>query len=267
MPGPAEAIGKKVVKEIGRKAARLAVKKAGSRFFGHITRNSRAWQKAFAHIAEHFAAVPGKASHAIFEKKFHSVDAIENLLKRALSGPSRSPLLTKLTIDGAPAGKPAVVIEREFGEVIGRIGEKECRILRLVVDFTGRPVTAFPVDKFLGTAALAVGVGSAGSASASEIPSPVQAAYSEEAETRESRIDRACEPRNWAEWVIDFLVSPSCISPDPQELISSAALEERIWHVIYRIEKETGYTLDKETRENIAEDVRRIWGMGMSMDR
>ncbi|MBV9644038.1 MAG: hypothetical protein JO334_10735 [Verrucomicrobia bacterium] len=53
-----------------------------------------------------------------------------------------------------------------------------------------------------------------------------------------------------------------CIAPDPEELISNAALEDRIQQVIDRIEKETGFSLDKETRENIAEDVKRIWGRG-----
>jgi len=213
MAGPADTITKKAVKEIGKRAAKLAVRKAGSRFFGHITRKSRVWLKAFEHIAEHFDAVPGKASHAIFEPKFRSMEAIENLLKKALSGPSRHPILTKLTIDGVPAGKPAVVIERQLTEVIGRSGKTECRILRIVVEFTGRPVTAFPVDKFLGAAVLAVGAGTAGTVSASEIPSPVQEAYAEEAETHESLIDRACEPRSSVEWTIELIVSPICSAP------------------------------------------------------
>jgi hypothetical protein len=266
MPGPADAIEKKVIKEIGKKAAKMAVRKAGSRFLGHITRKSRVWIKAFEHIAEHFEPAAGKASHAIFEPKFRSLEAVETLLKKALSGASRQPLLTKLTIDGVPAGKPAVVIERQFTEVIGRAGKTECRILRIVVDFTGRPITAFPADKFLGAAVLAVAAGTAGSASASEIPSPVQDAYAREAETYESLIDRACEPTNWVERVIDFLVDPSCIAPDPEELISNAVLEDRIQQVIDRIEKETGFSLDKETRENIAEDVKRIWGRGDPKD-
>ena len=266
MPGPADAIAKKALKEIGKKAAKIAVRKAGSRFFGHITRKSRFWSKAFEHIAEHFEPAANKASHAIFEPKFRNVEAIETLLKKALSGPTRHPVLTKLTIDGVPAGKPAVVIERQFTEVIGRAGKAECRILRIVVDFTGRPITAFPVDKFLGAAVLAVGAGTAGTVSASEIPSPVQDAFAKEAEAHESLIDRACEPKNWVEWIIDLLVSESCSTPDPEELISNAALEQRIAKVIERIEKETGFTLDKETRNNIAEDVKRIWGRGDPVD-
>ena len=90
----------------------------------------------------------------------------------------------------------------------------------------------------------------------------MQEAYAAEAETRESLIDRACEPRNWAEWVVDLLVSPSCISPDPQELISPGALEKRIQDVISRIEKEAGIALDAETRQNISADVKQICGLG-----
>jgi hypothetical protein len=266
MPGPADTVAKKAAKEIGKKLTKLAVRKAGSRFLGHIARNSPAWRKAFEHIALHFKAVSGKASHAIFEPKFRSFEAIEELLKKALSGPSRNPVLTKLTIDGVPAGKVAVVIEREFAQVIGKIGAGECRILRIVVDFTGRPITAFPVDKFLGVAVVAVGAAAPGIASASEIPLPVQEAYAKEAEARESLENAACEPRNWLEWAVDLLVSPSCISPDPHELISNAQLEQRILEVITRVGQETGFTLDQETRDNIAKDVRRIWGLGGADD-
>ena len=44
-----------------------------------------------------------------------------------------------------------------------------------------------------------------------EIPSPVQDAYAREAETHESLIDRACEPTNWVERVIDFLVDSNAL--------------------------------------------------------
>jgi hypothetical protein len=57
-----------------------------------------------------------------------------------------------------------VVLEREFAEVIGtevrvvkrtvegnieRTIERPCKILRIVVDFTGKPVTAYPVTAHL----------------------------------------------------------------------------------------------------------------------
>lgn len=267
MPGPQETLiskaGRWAVKEIGERLARLAVKKAGTRVLGHIARNSKEWRKAFEHIAEHFGPVPGKAVHAIFEPKYCSKEAIEELVKKALGKPGRSPVLSKLTIDGVPMGKPAVVIEREFVEVIGREGDTELRILRIVVDFTGRPVTAFPTKAFVtGRPAAAAAAGAAGGvvAAVPEIPTPVQAAYAAEAEERQARIDAGCEPRDWVEFVVDLLVSPSCTALEPLELISEFQLELRISAAIRQIEKETGFTLDPETREHVRTDVRRIWG-------
>ncbi len=220
------------------------------------------WQKAFEHISEHFKSVPGKLTHSIFEPKFRNQKAIEQLLKKALGGPSRTPILTKLTIGGEQIGMPAVIIEREFSEVIGRAGGKDCKILRIVVDITGRPQTAYPVEKFMGAGVAAVAAGSAGIASAAEIPTPVQEAYADEAAFRESLIDRACEPKNWAEWVIEILLSPTCSGLDPQEVISSGELEQRIAAVVTRIEKQTGLSLDRQTRRNVSTDVKRIWYMG-----
>jgi hypothetical protein len=71
-------------------------------------------------------------------------------VKRAVNGPSRAPVITKLTISGEPVGMPAVIIEREFAEVIGHVGGKACKILRIIVDFTGRPQTAVQSNDSLG---------------------------------------------------------------------------------------------------------------------
>ncbi len=262
MAGPGEIVAKQVIKQIGKKGAKALIKKSGSRVAGQITRKSRSWTKAFAHIAEHFKPSPDKLRHAVFESRFRSQDAIEGLIKRTVSGPSRTPILTKLTVGGEPIGMPAVVIEREFPDVIGRIGDKECRILRIVVDITGRLQTAYPVERFFGAGVIAVGGASAGTASAADIPSPVQETYGDEAEYRESLMDRACEPKNWAEWAIELLLSPTCTALDPQEVISSQDLETRIAEAILRIERETGYTLDPQTRRNVSDDIKRIWMMG-----
>jgi hypothetical protein len=254
-------IGKWVGREIGRGLARLAVKKAGSRFLGHIAKNSREWRKAFEHIAEHFGPVPGKEVHAIFVAKFCSKEAVEALITKALSKPNRSPILSKLTIDGLPVGKPCVVIEREFTEVIGHQGAKELKILRIVVDFTGRPVTAFPVEKFVaGSAATPAGAAFGFLFGLTEVPTPVQDTYAAEAEERQKRIDGACEPDGWIEWVADFLLSPSCTTLEPHELISKSELEDRVQAAVGNIEAETGFQLDHETRDHVREDIRRIWG-------
>ena len=139
-------------------------KKAGSRILGHIARNSRVWEKALEHIALHFKPMAGKAAHVIFEPKFRNMKAIEELVTKAMTKLGWKPVVTQLTdAAGVAVGKPAVILEKEFAEVIGRKGATECKILRVIVDFTGRPITAYPVDKFFAGATLAVAISAAAS--------------------------------------------------------------------------------------------------------
>ncbi len=77
-----------------------------------------------------------------------------------------------------------------------------------------------------------------------------------------AQIDAACERGDWLEWAIDFVFSPSCTALDPHEVISTSALEARADAIIERIERKAAFKLDSETRENIREDVRRIWHRG-----
>jgi hypothetical protein len=251
---------RKVTNEIGKDLAKLMAKKAPSRVLGHLARDSRVWKKAFEHIAEHFEPIAGKPAHAVFEPKYRSMTAMQELITKAMTKLGRAPVVTKLTdAAGVPVGKPAVILEKEFAEVIGRKGATECRILRVVVDFTGRLITAYPVEKFVSGAAVAGAISSTASAGASELPDVVKQIYAEEAGAAQKRIDRACGNSVLA-YVVDFLVDPTCTGLDPQELISDAGLEKRIFAAIARIESQLGLILDDETRQNIREDIGRLWG-------
>lgn len=230
-------IARQVEKQIGKKLARLMAKKAGSRILGHIARKSRVWSSALEHIALHFRPIAGKAAHAIFEPKYRNIQAVEDLVTRAISKLGRKPVVAKLTdAAGVAVGKPAVILEKEFAEVIGRKGTVECKILRIIIDFTGRPITAYPVDKFFGGAALAVAItSSASSAEASEMPDIVKQVYAGEAQASQERIDRACG-NSLFDYVLDFLIDPTCTGLDPEEMISDEHLEKRIDLAIAKVE-------------------------------
>ena len=157
--GVGKGVGKQVVKQIGKRLTALALRKAASRIVGKMATNSRFWVKAFEHIALHFSedALASKAVHAVFLKKFCSKAAVEDLIRQGASKAGRR-TLSKATFGGVPIGTPVVVLEREFSQVIGHeltkaaggaVTRVECKILRIIVDFTGRPITAFPVSKFL----------------------------------------------------------------------------------------------------------------------
>jgi hypothetical protein len=152
---------KRAAKQVGKRLTQLALKKAASRIIGKMAVGSRFWDKAFKHIAEHFSeqALASKAVHAVFASKYRTKAALEALLKQGASKAGRR-TLTQATIAGNPLGRPVVILEREFAEAIGEeltkkvvngaevIERVPCKILRIIVDYTGKPVTAYPVKVF-----------------------------------------------------------------------------------------------------------------------
>lgn len=265
MPGEATIV-RKVGKEIGKRLTKLASKKAASRLLGKLAVDSKPWRKAFQHIALHFEPMAGKPAHAVYEAAYRSKAGVEELLRRALSSLGRAPVVSKLTIDGVPAGTPCVILEKEFKEVIGKIGDKPCKILRIVVDFTGKPITAFPVEKFLG-AGTAGAVLLTASQSQADVPrvAAVEETYATEEETVQERQEKACDRASGGMIfkIIDFLTfDSSCTAVDPQELVSAGEVEARANAAVQTIEARLGFTLDKATQDSIREDVRRIWGFG-----
>ncbi len=91
------------------------------------------------HVGKHIRHVAGKAVHSVFR----SPNQVKKLVEVAIRQPDRIV---------AQAGRRARwVVEKEFNREIGKNGE---RILRVVVEASGRIVTAFPVRAFTtGTAA------------------------------------------------------------------------------------------------------------------
>lgn len=254
-----------VVREIGTRLSRLAARKASSRIVGQVTARSPRWRQAFDHIRPHFLPDPAKPRHSVFARRYRTEDAVAELIRRVASRPSRAPVTTKLTIAGHPAGKPAVVLEHWFPNPIGDEKGHACHILRIVADYTGQLITAFPTRQFLGAAAgVAVVASGAADATAAGPIAAVSAAYATEREAQAQRADAACTPDGVIEWLVDFLIAPSCIAPEPHQLISPAELEQRITRAITGIVAQTG-PLDHATRQSIRADIIDIWGMGYRM--
>ena len=138
-------IDRQVETELGIKHAALAKANACTRVCGLLMARGRSieWERALQHIAEHFHSDLSKASHTVFARKYRNADAIKQLLYRAASGPS-SVILTKLTIDGRPTGRPGVKIIREFGEPVGEL--PSLRWLVIIADAHGTLVTAYPAE-------------------------------------------------------------------------------------------------------------------------
>ena len=151
-------VARKTAEEVSVRLVRQAIRKAGSRMAGKILVGSAAWLKAFEHIAEHFAEnlVVEKGTHGVFKAALRSRGALEPLVSQAVRRPS-STLVGRAAVHGVFAGRICVILEREFAEEIGEelrveaggvIKRTGAKILRVIVDVRGKPITAFPVTKF-----------------------------------------------------------------------------------------------------------------------
>ncbi|MDC0176130.1 hypothetical protein OAJ60_04245 [Planctomycetaceae bacterium] len=162
-------------------------------------------------------------------------------------------------------------MERQFKRAIGQIGDEECYILRLVVDYTGRPITAYPVKNFVKSAGSTTAAGAAvviGTARTASAKSPIELhaeLLAAERAEQQMRSEKVCEPNGVAEWVIEFLFSPSCIAPDPHQLISVREVNLRSRALADELGWKNGVSLDKQTSDNIRVDVIAAWGMGYRM--
>lgn len=164
--GARKAAAKLAARELGPRIMRIVFSKRTVRFVG------KQWEKAFAHITEHFSAqralAAGRSTAGIFVSKFRGKEAIERLITDAVKSPSAK-TVSRSFVHGVSAGEPVVIVEREFGHVIGEafklvqgqvvkdvekqvingvervIWNGDCNVLRVIYNSAGEIVTAFPV--------------------------------------------------------------------------------------------------------------------------
>jgi len=115
---------RKAAAEVGKDIMKGAFRKAGSRFLGKLLIRSKAWDKAFVHIAEHFSLklVSQKATHGVFVASLRNRAALEKMIIKTVKGPSRK-LISRATVDGVKAGRPGEGIAaavKEIGALLAR---------------------------------------------------------------------------------------------------------------------------------------------------
>ncbi len=162
--GARKAAAKLAERELGRAILKIAFTKR------NISFAHKAWTVAFTHIAEHFGtkAAIGKATHGVFLKALRNRAAVEGLVKSAV-GRSSNRVISRRFVHQLTIGEPVIIVEREFGEVIGEafkmeggkivkatekviengvervIWNGDCKVLRVIYNIYGRPITAFPI--------------------------------------------------------------------------------------------------------------------------
>jgi len=147
-------IAEQFVKEFGKKESRLMEEKILSRTLGHIKKGNKL-EKAMEHIGEHFHPDKSKPKHTMFTEKFRDKEKVLELIKDAVANPSYKPILSRGTHEGQQVKDFVFIIEKEFPEEIGEVIKKEGKFptkkMAVIVDKSGRLVSAYPVERFIRT--------------------------------------------------------------------------------------------------------------------
>jgi hypothetical protein len=156
---------------------------------------------------------------------------------------------------GRVPGAFRFIVEKDFGRAIGTRGET---ILRLVLDMSGRIVTAFPVDRFL---AIGLGVGAV----------TIFGERSAEAAGRiRSRIEAdQNRPTDWVGEILDFLnpLSGGSLNEGEDTMLAiERILDETTRSVIHEIEESEQMSLTTEQRNAIRDLVRAGLGGAMNLE-
>jgi hypothetical protein len=124
----------------------------------------RAIKTVSKHIAKHARNIAGKAIHSVFKSPKNIKSMLQGAVKEAAELAARHPKIPVTHVleegglkiarqsTGSP-GKFRWVVQKTFGKAIGTKGEK---ILRIIIDQSGRIVTAFPTDRLI---ALGISIG------------------------------------------------------------------------------------------------------------
>jgi hypothetical protein len=266
-------IPKWVIRVLGEKLSRKALLDATRLLFSKLRSDNRVWRKVFDHIAEHFSDDAAKASHGVFNKTYHSYDSLKKLLMEACQKPSHAPYFSKLN------GEPRVVIEKEFTKVIGKATDgSDTKVLRIITDVTGNPVTAYPISKSaIGTAGVVFAVQIAG-AEASYAAEAVRESYAEEFDAHQRQYENVVFDRTGGyggaavDLVLDLATfgilggATTAGELNPQDVAAPGDVAARAKEAIVRIESRLGMKLDPQTQDGIRRDIIAIWGYAQPGD-
>lgn len=230
------------------------------------------------HIAKHTREIIGKSIHSVFSNPRQ----VKYMITRAVDEASRvverqaATAATHVIEEGTirvvrqstrSPGKVRWVIEKTFAKAVGTEGQ---RILRIVVDQTGRVVTAFPTDRLL-----ALGVTAAGlelfSERSAEAAERVQGSMD-----RQAALEAAAQEdhSSWWEWVpiIGDIWGGDLNAGESAELAAGREGEQRrryindvVAQIVRDIEQDKQASLGPAERADVEEFVRMILTSGADL--
>jgi hypothetical protein len=230
------------------------------------------------HIAKHTRAIAGRAIHSVFKNPRHVKYLVTTTVKEAIGVAERqaAKLATEAVEEGAirvvrqatrTPGKYRWIVQKTFADAIGTGGQ---RILRIVIDQTGRIVTAFPTDVLVGLGITLAGV-EAFSERTAEAAESVHASIA-----RESALERAAheDHSSWWEWVpiIGDIWGGELNAGESEMLAAGREAKQReelinqtIAAAIQDLEQDKQATLGPEQRQDVEEFVRMVLTSGIDL--
>jgi hypothetical protein len=224
------------------------------------------------HVARHGRRIAGRAIHSVFKdpKKIKKLvtsavdDGVALARKHATKGADE--VLeeggVRIVRQGTRSpGKYRFVVEKNFGRAIGTSGET---IIRVVLDMSGRVVTAFPVREFLGGAAGVIAV---------DIFTEKTAEAAEQVRAEVEAVEN--QPINWGEVALELVLDVASLgllastpANEGEDLI--VRTNNLVWQAaqetILEVEQETGITLTQEQKDAIYEMAQAAIGAPMMFD-
>jgi hypothetical protein len=249
--GPLKVSGPVVMPSIAEKILKFTAKQLEKRTIRTVSK----------HIARHAGRIAGRAIHSIFRNPREIRYLIERAVreateiaaKHATAGTERVIEEAGIRITRQATGTPGkfrLLIQKVFDKEIGTQGE---RILRIVLDQTGRIVTAFPADRLAAIGLTAVGIEAftEGTARAGEAVRAQVAKAEEARKAREEKVDL------W-EWVplIGDIWGGSLNEGEDEMLRQEREVEVLIKEAIDDVEKSEQRTLDESARRELEQLIR-----------
>jgi Domain of unknown function (DUF4157) len=231
------------------------------------------------HIARHARDIAGRAIHSVFKNPRRVKYLVKTTIKEAAEVAERSAakLATEAIEEGSirivrqgtrTPGKYRWIVQKTFTEAIGTGGQ---RILRIVIDHSGRIVTAFPTDVLIGLGITVAGV-EAFSERTAEAAESVH-----ESVARQTALEAAAEQpddSSWWDWIpiIGDIWGGNLNAGESETLAAGREAEQReklikqtIDAVIHDLEQDKQATLGPEQRQDVEEFVRMVLTSGMDI--
>jgi hypothetical protein len=248
---PLKVSGSWVMPSIAEKILKFAAKQLEKRTIRTVSK----------HIARHTRRIAGRAIHSIFKNPREVRSLLQRTVREATEVAAKHPTAgTQRVIEeagiritrqatGTP-GKFRLLIQKAFDREIGTQGQ---RVLRIILDQSGRIVTAFPADRLaaIGLTAAGIEAFTEGTARAGEA-AQAQVERAEAAEkAREDRFDV------W-EWVplIGDIWGGSLNEGEDEMLRQEREISTLIKEVIEDVEKSEQRSLGKPERQELEQLIR-----------